>query len=65
LKQSPRAYFNKFSIIVARYELRRSSSNHSIFVRHYFADTIILAVYVDIVITGDDHINVLFSRKLI
>jgi len=56
LKQFPRAWFDKFSTIVAHYGLRRSSSDHSIFIRHSSTGTIIFSVYVDnIVITGDDH----------
>jgi len=35
--------------------LRRSSSDYSIFVRHFSVSTIILTVYVDIVITVADH----------
>ena len=53
MKQSQRAWFDKFSTIVAHYRLRRTSSDHSIFVRHFSADTIILPVYVDVI--GDDH----------
>jgi len=55
LKQSPRALFDKFSIVVAHYELRHSSSDHSIFVRYSSVGAIIFAVYVDIVVTWDDH----------
>jgi len=33
LNKSLRAWFDKFNIIVTRYELRQSSSDHSIFVR--------------------------------
>ena len=36
LKQSQRAWFDKLSIVVARYELKQNSSDHSIFVRHTF-----------------------------
>jgi len=55
LKQSIHAWFDKFNTIVAHYGLKRSSSDHSTFVRHSSAGTIILAIYVDdIVIIGDD-----------
>jgi len=54
-KQSIRASFDKFSTVVARYGLRRSSSDHSIFVRDYSTGIIILTVYVDIVVTKEDH----------
>jgi len=55
LNQSPRAWFDKFSIIVTHYELRRSSSDHSTFVRYSSTDIIIFSIYVnDIIVTGDD-----------
>jgi len=54
-KQSPRVWYDKFNIVVAHYGLRRSSSDHSIFVRYSSTDTIILIVYIDIVVIEDDH----------
>ena len=55
LKQSPRAWFDKFSIVVAQYCLKRCVSDHSLFVRHTSAGSIVLVEYVDdIVISGDD-----------
>ena len=55
LKQSPRAWFDKFSQVVSLYGLKRTNSDHSVFVRHCKKGTIVLAVYVDdIVITGND-----------
>ena len=53
------AWFDKSSIVVARYRLKRSSSNHSIFVRQSSVGTIIFAVYVE------EIIKALFSWKLI
>jgi len=50
-----RIWFDKFSTIVAYYGLRQNSSDHSVFVRHSSTGTIILTVYVDIVVIGDDH----------
>jgi len=45
-----------FSTVVAHCGLRWSSFDHSIFIKHSFASTIIFAVYVDdIVVTEDDH----------
>ena len=45
-----------FSTVVAHCGLRWSSFDHSIFIKHSFASTIIFAVYVDeIVITGYGH----------
>ena len=54
LKQSPRAWFGKFSQAVEKFGLQKSKSDHSIFYRN-FNSSIILLVYVDdIVITGSD-----------
>jgi len=60
LKQFSRAWFDKFSTIVAHYGLRRSSSDHSIFVRHSSVGVINFTVYVDdIIVTRDDHQGVI------
>ena len=56
LKESPRVWFDKFSIVIAHYELRRGSSDHSIFIRYSSIGTIIFLVYVNyIIVTGDNH----------
>jgi len=48
-----RAWLDKFNTIIAQYGLKRVS-NHSIFVWHSSAGSIVLTVYVnDIVIYGD------------
>ena len=55
LKQSPRVWFDNFSRVANSYGLKKTSSDHLVFVRHGEKCTIILAVYVDdIVITGSD-----------
>jgi len=60
LNQSPRAWFDRFSIVVAHYELRRSSFDHYIFVKYFSTITIILIDYVgDIFINGDDHQSII------
>ena len=57
--------FDKFSIIVAHYGLRQSSSDHSIFVRYFSVKTIIVAIYVNnIVILGDDHLGIIQLKAL-
>ena len=56
LRQSPRAWFEKFNTVVACYGLWQSSFSHSIFMRHSSVGTIILAVYIDIIVlTENDH----------
>ena len=55
LKLSPRAWFDKLSEVASLFGLKRTSSDHSVFVRHCKKCTIVLVVYVDdIVIIGDD-----------
>jgi len=54
LKQPPRAWFDKFRIVITQCGLKRCVSNRSLFVRHSSAGSIVVAVYVeDIVISGD------------
>ena len=56
LKQSPRAWFSRFSSMVQEFGMIRSTSNHSAFYHHTSTgQRIYLIVYVDdIVITGSD-----------
>nr|XP_016492553.1 PREDICTED: uncharacterized protein LOC107812042 [Nicotiana tabacum] len=59
LKQSPRAWFGKFSEfseVVQEFGLKMRKCDHSVFYRKSVAGTILLVVYVDdIVITGSDY----------
>ena len=55
LKQSPRAWFGKFSEVVLKFRLRRCHSNHFVFSHASDREKILLIVYVDdIIITSDD-----------
>ena len=55
LKQSPRAWFGKFSQAIEKFGLQKSKSDHSVFNRNSSSGIILLVVYVDdIVITGSD-----------
>ena len=57
LKQSPRAWFCRFSSVVQEFGMLRSTADHSI-CYHYNSSRqcIYLVVYVDdIIITGSDH----------
>ena len=56
LKQSPQAWFNRFSSVVQKFGMIRSAADHSIFYHHSSTGKCIyLIVYVDdIVITGSD-----------
>ncbi|KAJ9686998.1 hypothetical protein PVL29_015735 [Vitis rotundifolia] len=56
LKQSPRAWFGRFSSVVQEFGMLRSTTDHSVFYHHNsLGQCIYLVVYVDdIVITGSD-----------
>ena len=55
LKQSPQAWFGKFSQAVKKFGMQKSKSDHSVFYRNSNSVIILLVVYVDdIVITGRD-----------
>ena len=55
LKQSPRAWFGKFSEVVLKFGLRHCHSDHSVFSYTSDRGKILLIVYVnDIIITRDD-----------
>ena len=56
LKQSPRAWFGRFSSLVQKFGMLRSTADHSVFYHHNSSgQCIYLVVYVDdIVITGSD-----------
>ena len=56
LKQSPRAWFGRFSSVVQEFGMLRSTADHSVFYHHNSSgQCIYLVVYVDdIVITGSD-----------
>ncbi|RVW79030.1 Retrovirus-related Pol polyprotein from transposon TNT 1-94 [Vitis vinifera] len=56
LKQSPRAWFGRFSSVVQEFGMLRSTVDHSVFYHHNsLGQCIYLVVYVDdVVITGND-----------
>ncbi|CAL5358524.1 unnamed protein product [Camellia sinensis] len=56
LKQSPRAWFERFTQAMLRYGFKQSQADHTLFVKHSsHGKTTALIVYVDdIVLTGDD-----------
>ncbi|RVW45260.1 Retrovirus-related Pol polyprotein from transposon TNT 1-94 [Vitis vinifera] len=56
LKQSPRAWFSRFSSVVQEFGMLRNTADHSVFYHHNsLGQCIYLVVYVDdIVITGSD-----------
>jgi hypothetical protein len=55
LKQSPRAWFGRFSMAMRKYGFRQSNSDHTLFIKHKGNKVAVLIVYVDdMTITGDD-----------
>jgi hypothetical protein len=55
LKQSPRAWFWRFSMAMLKYGFKQSNSDHTLFIKHRLSKVIVLIVYVDdMIITGDD-----------
>ena len=59
MKQSPLAWFGKFSQAVEKFGLQKSKSDHSVFYRNSSPGIILLVVYADdIVIIGSDSIRI-------
>lgn len=55
LKQSPRAWFERFSGAMVEIGFRRCHADYSVFIKRRAEGTTVLLVYVeDIVLTGDD-----------
>ena len=60
LKQSPRAWFSRFSSVVQEFGMIRNTSDHFVFYRHTSTgQCIYLMVYVnDIITTGNDQYGI-------
>ena len=59
LKQSPRAWFDRFRRSLCSMGYKQCNGDHTIFYRHSRRRVTILAVYVDdIIITGDDEVEI-------
>ena len=55
LKQSPRAWFGRFSTTMKEFGYKQSNSDHTLFIKHKEGKVTALIVYVDdMVLTGDD-----------
>ncbi|PRQ42655.1 putative RNA-directed DNA polymerase [Rosa chinensis] len=58
LKQSPRAWFGRFTKAMKAFGYRQSNSDHTLFIRHKAGKLTVLIVYVDdMVVTGDDPVE--------
>jgi len=60
LKQSPRAWFKKFSITISDIDFHQCQS---VFVRGTKSGIVVLTVYVDILLTGSDSARLLETKK--
>lgn len=61
LKQSPRAWFERFSGAMVEIGFRRCHADYSVFIKRRAEGTTLLLVYVeDIVLTGDDGKSIKF-----
>ncbi|KAK4277183.1 hypothetical protein QN277_015217 [Acacia crassicarpa] len=59
LKQSPRAWFDRFTRVLKRHGYTQGQSDHTLFVKHHKGKMAVLAVYVDdIILTGDDEVEI-------
>ena len=66
LKQSPRAWFDKFSETIEILGMQKSTSNHYVFYKNFSSSIILLVVYVDdIVITGSDSKGILSLKSFL
>ena len=63
LKESPKAWFEKFSLTISGIGFRRCHSNHSIFVRRTKSGIVVLAIYVDILLTSGDLAGLLKTKQ--
>ena len=55
LKQSPRAWFGRFTEVMKKYGYQRSNSDHTLFIKRRKEKITCLIIYVDdMIITGDD-----------
>ena len=50
LKQSPCAWFDKFSEVIEKFGMQKSKLDHSVFYKNFQAGIMLLVVYVDDII---------------
>ena len=64
LKQSPRAWFDRFRWALCDMGYKQCNGDHTLFYRHSRLKITVLAVYVDdIIITGDDEAEIECLKK--
>ena len=64
LKQSPRAWFERFSLAMRKYRFKQSNSDHTLFIKHKVGKITVLIVYVDdMIITRNDEEEIIRLQK--
>jgi len=62
LKQSPRAWFEKFNLTISGIDFRRYHSNHSVFIRRIRSGIVVLVAYIDILLTSSDSARIVETK---
>lgn len=66
MKQSPRAWFDRFCKAMISFSYQQSNVDHTLFIKHQKGELTLLIVYVDdIVKTGDDKVEIIRLKKLL
>ena len=63
LKQSPHAWFGKFSQVVEEFDKQKSKSNHYVFYKNSSSGIILLIVYVDDIVIIENDFKAILSLK--
>ena len=64
LKQSPRAWFGRFTKVMKKYGYRQSNSDHTLFLKKREGKITCLIIYVDdMILTGDDEEEIILLKK--
>nr|GFA05429.1 putative reverse transcriptase, RNA-dependent DNA polymerase [Tanacetum cinerariifolium] len=64
LKQSPKAWFGRFTLAMKKYRYKQSNSDHTLFLRHGGDRVTCLIIYVDdMIITGNDESEIKKLKK--
>ncbi|CAL2227907.1 unnamed protein product [Prunus armeniaca] len=59
LKQSPRAWFGRFTTAMKKFGYRQANTDHTLFIKHRVGTVTLLIIYVDdMIMTGDDTIEI-------
>jgi hypothetical protein len=66
LKQSPRAWFGRFSLVMRKHRFSQSNSDHTLFLKRNGEKTVALIIYIDdMIVTGNDEDEISELQKYI